>query len=211
MSPAAVAPHAAPPPAPTFAYLADRAWFDRPSRAVAADLLGMLVVRETPDGPIAVRIVEVEAYEGPEDLAAHSARGQTRRNAVMFGPPGHLYVYLVYGIHHCANIVCGPGTKPEAVLLRAGEIVVGAELVRRRRGDVPTRRLAAGPGNLALALDIDRGLDGADLLNGPVRLAPGSIPEAIDRGPRIGVAYAGAWASRPYRLSIRDDPHRSRP
>lgn len=211
MSPAAVALPAAAPIAPPDRYLDDRTWFDRPSLAVAADLLGMLLVHETAEGVVAVRIVEVEAYEGPEDLAAHSARGRTRRNAVMFGPPGHLYVYLVYGIHHCANVVCGPGAKPEAVLLRAGEIVAGEGLARARRGNVPARRLAAGPGNLALALDISRDLDGADLLDGPVRLARGASPSAIDRGPRIGVGYAETWATRPYRLSIHDDPHRSRP
>jgi DNA-3-methyladenine glycosylase len=210
MSTAAVA-RAAAPAAPPDPSVADRSWFDRPALDVAADLLGMVVTHATPDGPIAARIVEVEAYRGPEDLAAHSARGRTRRNAVMFGPPGHLYVYLVYGMHHCANVVCGPGAKPEAVLLRAGEIVEGEHLALRRRGDVPARRLAAGPGNLARALGIGLELNGADLLGGPVRLAEGAAPAAVDRGPRIGVAYAGSWAARPYRLSIRDDRHRSRP
>ena len=189
--------------------LADRAWFDRPATEVAPDLLGAIVIHEAPEGRVAGRIVEVEAYQGPEDRAAHSWRGQTPRNAVMFGPPGHLYVYLVYGIHHCANIVCGPGGKPEAVLLRAAAITEGADLARRRRGEVPVERLASGPGNLAAAFGIDRSVNGVDLLAGPVRLARGPHPVRIARTPRIGVHYAGPWASRPLRYLIADDPHRS--
>jgi DNA-3-methyladenine glycosylase len=190
--------------------IADRAWFNRPSVEVAADLLGMLLTHDSAAGRVAGRIVEVEAYQGPEDLAAHSARGRTPRNAVMFGPAGHLYVYLVYGLHHCANVVCGPGAKPEAVLLRAAQIVQGEVVTRQRRGDVPATRLAAGPGNLGAAFGLDRSLNGADLLTGPVRLAPGEAPTQIARSPRVGVAYAGDWANRPLRFSIADDPYRSR-
>ena len=188
----------------------DRAWFDRSAAEVAPELLGAFLIHDTPLGRIAGRIVEVEAYLGPEDLAAHSSHGLTPRNATMFGDPGHLYVYLVYGMHHCANIVCGPGTKPEAVLLRAAEIVEGADLARSRRGEVPATRLAAGPGNLASAFDIDRRLNGADLLGAPVRLAPGPAPNVIERTKRIGVEYAGDWTDRPLRFVIADDPHRSR-
>ena len=192
------------------ALITDRSWFDRPALDVAPDLLGMELVHETPEGTIAGRLVEVEAYQGPEDLAAHSSRGRTARNAVMFGAPGHLYVYLIYGLHLCANVVCGPGAKPEAVLLRAAEITAGHGLARLRRGDVPDRRLAAGPGNLGAAFGLQRAMDGADLLTGPIRLAEGTRPSRIDRGPRIGVDYAGEWAARPMRFSIADDPHRSR-
>jgi DNA-3-methyladenine glycosylase len=188
----------------------DRAWFDRSAAEVAPDLLGAFLIHDTPLGRVAGRIVEVEAYLGPEDLAAHSSRGRTPRNAAMFGEPGHLYVYLVYGMHHCANVVCGPDTKPEAVLLRAAEITEGEDLARSRRGEVATTRLAAGPGNLASAFDIDRRLNGADLLAGPVRLASGSRPNAIERTPRIGVEYAGDWTARALRFVIADDPHRSR-
>jgi DNA-3-methyladenine glycosylase len=120
-------------------------------------------------------------------------------------------VYLVYGLHHCANVVCGPGSKPEAVLLRAIELIEGEGLARTRRGSVPAARLAAGPGNLASAFGIDLNLNGADLLNGPIRLERGPTPGAIDRTARIGVAYAGAWADRPLRYLISDDRHRSRP
>jgi len=188
----------------------ERTWFDRSAADVAPELLGALLIHDTSHGRIAGRIVEVEAYLGPEDLAAHSSRGRTPRNAAMFGEAGHLYVYLVYGMHHCANVVCGPGDKPEAVLLRAAELTQGAELARVRRGEVAPTRLAAGPGNLAAAFDIDRRLNGADLLAGPVRLARGAAPGAIDRTRRIGVEYAGDWTDRPLRYVIRDDPQRSR-
>jgi DNA-3-methyladenine glycosylase len=193
----------------------ERAWFDRSAAEVAPDLLGMSLIHDSPAGRIVGRIVEVEAYLGPEDLAAHSAHGRTARNGVMFGPPGHLYVYLVYGIHHCANIVCGPGSKPEAVLLRAAQIIDGEALARRARGSVVAARLAAGPGNLAAAFGINRALNGADLTRGPLWLAgpEPSLSETtarIVRTPRIGVDYAGPWTTRPLRFLIADDPHRSR-
>jgi DNA-3-methyladenine glycosylase len=188
----------------------ERGWFDRSAAEVAPELLGTFLIHDTPSGRVAGRIVEVEAYLGPEDLAAHSSRGRTPRNAEMFGQPGHLYVYLIYGIHHCVNVVCGPDAKPEAVLLRAAELTQGEELARTRRGGVPAARLASGPGNLAAAFAIDRRLNGADLLDGPVCLEPGPRPEAIDRSARIGVDYAGDWTDRPLRYLIRDDPHRSR-
>jgi DNA-3-methyladenine glycosylase len=190
----------------------ERSWFDRPAVELAHALLGARLVHAAPDGTVGGRIVEVEAYRGPEDLAAHSSRGRTARNAVMFGPPGHLYVYLVYGLHLCANVVAGPGAKPEAVLLRALAIDEGLDLARSRRGSrVADRTLAAGPGNLGCALGIDRSLDGVDLLSGPVRIEPadGARPE-IRRGPRVGVGYAGPWAQRPMRFWIADDPHVSR-
>jgi len=192
-------------------FIQDRGWFNRSAAEVAPDLLGAILVHDTPQGRIAGRIVEVEAYLGPEDLAAHSSRGMTPRNATMFGPPGHLYVYLVYGIHHCCNVVCGPGSKPEAVLLRAAALTDGADLARGRRGNVANQRLASGPGNLARAFGVDRRLDGADLLAGPVRLARGERPAEVTRTPRVGVGYAGDWVARPLRYLTADEPHRSRP
>lgn len=190
----------------------ERDWFDRPAAVLATDLLGARLIHASPDGLVGGRIVEVEAYEGPEDRAAHSSRGRTARNATMFGPPGHCYVYLVYGLHHCVNVVSGPGAKPEAVLIRAMEIDEGRELARDRRGPrAPERRLASGPGNVARVLGIDRRHDGTDLLRGPIHLEPrsGPVPE-LRTGPRIGVNYAGAWAARPLRTWIADDPHVSR-
>jgi DNA-3-methyladenine glycosylase len=190
----------------------DRSWFDRPATDLAPDLLGARLVHDSSDGIVGGRIVEVEAYRGPEDLAAHSARGRTARNGVMFGAPGHLYVYLIYGLHHCLNVVAGPGIKPEAVLVRALEIDEGVELARRRRGRRgPDHRLAAGPGNVGQALGVDRDLDGSDLLAGPVWIEPRTGPRpAVRRGPRVGVGYAGTWAARPLRFWIADDPHVSR-
>jgi DNA-3-methyladenine glycosylase len=194
-------PVAAPTVSPTGSSWVDqRSWFDRSAAELAPRLLGMQLVHDSAEGRVAGRIIEVEAYLGPEDRAAHSARGRTARNAVMFGPPGHLYVYFVYGLHHCANVVCGPGDKPEAVLLRGALVVEGVELARTRRGGVADPRLAAGPGNLAVAFGIDRRLDGADLLTGPVRLAAGEGTVAYDRLPRVGVAYAGTWAERRLRF-----------
>jgi DNA-3-methyladenine glycosylase len=190
----------------------ERAWYNRSSAELAPELLGSRLVHDSPEGRVAGRIVEVEAYRGPEDLAAHSSRGRTQRNAVMFGPPGHLYVYLIYGLHHCLNVVAGPGDKPEAVLIRALALDEGLSLARARRGEtVPERRLAAGPGNVGSALGVDRTLNGVDLLAGPVRVEPRQGPQPpTSRGPRIGVAYAGDWAARPLRLWITDDPHISR-
>lgn len=188
-----------------------RAWFDRSSLEVAPDLLGRWLVHDAPEGAVIGRIVEVEAYLGPEDLAAHSARGRSERNAVMFGEPGHLYVYLVYGLHHCLNVVCGPGDKPEAVLIRAVALRHGIDLARRRRGPrAAEERLAAGPGNVGAAFGVDRRLNGIDLMRGPVALAEGPPPAAIGRRPRVGVGYAGDWAARPLRFLIPDDPHLSR-
>ncbi|GAA2314158.1 DNA-3-methyladenine glycosylase [Nonomuraea roseoviolacea subsp. roseoviolacea] len=151
-----------------------RSFFDRPSHEVAPDLLGRVLVH----GPVAVRLTEVEAYGGPgEDPAAHTYRGRTPRNAVMFGPPGHLYVYFTYGMHFCANLVCLPEEHGSAVLLRAGEIVAGLDLARERRtvnGDgsrrIPDRDLARGPARLATALGLKREHNGLDAV---VEGAPG--------------------------------------
>lgn len=189
-----------------------RSWFDRPAADVAPELLGARLVHDHPDGRVGGRIVEVEAYRGPEDLAAHSARGRTARNHVMFGEAGRLYVYLIYGLHHCVNVVCGPGEKPEAVLVRALALDEGVDVARRRRGPRATdHRLAAGPGNVCQALGIDRSLNGADLLDGPVRLEPAREPTAdVARGARIGVDYAGPWAAEPLRFWVAGDRHVSR-
>lgn len=189
-----------------------RGWFDRPATLLARDLLGCRLVHASPEGVVGGTIVEVEAYRGPEDRAAHSSRGRTPRNAVMFGAPGHLYVYLIYGLHHCLNVVAGPGAKPEAVLVRALALDEGLDLARARRGPrVPDRRLASGPGNVGSALGVDRTLNGVDLLVGPVWIEPRARrPRAIARGARIGVDYAGTWAARPWRFWIADDPHVSR-
>ena len=193
--------------------ITDRSWFDRPALDVAPALLGKRLVHASPDGAVAGRIVETEAYAGPEDRAAHSSRGKTPRNSVMFGPPGHLYVYFIYGMHYCLNVVCGPAGKPEAVLIRAVAIDEGEELARKRRRastSVATVRLASGPGNVAAAFGIDRSLNGADLTDGPVYLTDGPRPPTVVARPRIGVAYAAEWADKPWRFLVADDPNVSR-
>lgn len=140
-----------------------REFFDRPVLEVAPDLLGRLLVRTTPDGPIALRLTEVEAYDGANDPGSHAYRGPTPRNGVMFGPPGHVYVYFTYGMWFCMNLVCGPEGRASAVLLRAGEIVEGAALARKRRLSARNdKELAKGPARLATALDVGRDLDGTD-------------------------------------------------
>jgi DNA-3-methyladenine glycosylase len=177
----------------------ERSFFDRPVLEVAPDLLGVVLSH---DG-VAVRLTEVEAYDGANDPGSHAYRGRTPRNGTMFGPPGHLYVYFSYGIHWCANVVCGPEGTASAVLLRAGEVVEGAELAQKRRGErVAARDLARGPARLTQALGVDRAHDGADLFDGAIRLDRGGRPEATLTGPRVGLRDA---ADRPWRYWIEGD------
>jgi DNA-3-methyladenine glycosylase len=186
----------------------------------ARRLLGCTVEADTPDGTVAVRLVEVEAYRGADDPASHSYRGPTPRNTVMFGPAGHLYVYFVYGMHFCANISCLDDGEAGAVLLRAGEVTSDLDVARRRR---PSSRrdheLARGPARLASLLGLARELNGVDVTDpgSPVRVLAGPpVPTArVRSGPRVGVAAAhelpwrfwidGSPAVSPYR------PGRRRP
>jgi DNA-3-methyladenine glycosylase len=161
----------------------------------AADLLGWRLTHRTPDGAVTVELTEVEAYDGEKDPASHAGRGRTPRNAIMYGPPGALYVYFSYGMHWCANIVCGPDGQASAVLLRAGRILEGDELARVRRGPrVAERSLARGPACLTQALGIGRDQNGADLVHDAAfELSPpsASVPRAaISSGPRVGVSLA---------------------
>ncbi|MCQ9135520.1 MULTISPECIES: DNA-3-methyladenine glycosylase [Streptomyces] len=187
-----------------------RNFFDRPVLEVAPDLLGRLLVRTTPDGPITLRLTEVEAYDGGNDPGSHAYRGPTARNGVMFGPPGHVYVYFTYGMWHCMNLVCGPEGVASAVLLRAGEIVEGAEYARKRRLSArDDRELAKGPARLATALDVDRALDGTDACAAgatPLRILKGAaVPsDQVRSGPRTGVS--GDGAVHPWRYWVADDP-----
>jgi DNA-3-methyladenine glycosylase len=163
--------------------------------AAARLLLGAVLLTDATPEPVAIRLVEVEAYRGRDDPAAHTYRGKTPRNAVMFGPAGHLYVYFVYGMHFCANVVSMTDGEPGAVLLRAGEVVSGVDVAHTRR---PTARndaeLAKGPARLAAVLGLDRGDNGIDLTDpaSPVRLYAGTpvAEEVIRTGPRVGVATA---------------------
>jgi DNA-3-methyladenine glycosylase len=165
-----------------------------------------------PAARIAGRIVEVEAYDGQHDLACHASKGRTERTDVMFGEAGHAYVYFIYGMHSCLNVVTGPVDYPAAVLVRALEPLDGIEKMVPGR-DRPAR-IASGPGRLTRALRIDRSLNRADLCApGPLFIEEG-MPAADDevlRGPRIGVEYAGPWASKPWRLGVRGSAALSRP
>ena len=170
------------------------AWAEGDPLEVAPRLLGAVLTH----GGVSVRITEVEAYAGPDDPGSHAFRGRTDRNAVMFGPPGHLYVYFIYGMHHCANLVTGADGDPGAVLLRAGEVVAGHDVARARRPSSSARDLARGPARLCTVL-------GITLSDNGVRpeLAPGDPPASISTGPRVGLRLA---ADRPWRFWVSDDP-----
>jgi DNA-3-methyladenine glycosylase len=199
----------------------DRAELSGAAADVARNLLGTVVVRDDGAGLRVGRIVETEAYGGPEDRASHARAGRTSRTSIMFGPAGRAYVYLVYGLHHCLNVVCGADGEAAAVLVRAVQPIAGIERMRRARGAAGSdARVAAGPARLCEALGIDRSLDGLDLLTddrlrlaapgtGPARLEPG---EQVVVGPRVGISYAGPeWATRPWRFGIASHAALSRP
>jgi DNA-3-methyladenine glycosylase len=178
-----------------------RAFYARQVLVVARACIGQVLVHRTPDGITAGRIVETEAYRGPEDLAAHSAGGRrTARTEVMFGTAGHAYMFLLYGMHWAFNIVAASEGEPHAVLVRAVEPVVGLELMSRRRGVARERvELTNGPGKLCQALALDGRLYGADLCGSELYLVAGAAGR-IGRSARINVDYAGAWAERPWRF-----------
>ncbi|ALV49462.1 3-methyladenine DNA glycosylase [Streptomyces sp. 4F] len=191
-----------------------------PAEEVAPRLLGSVLTCKTPEGTVSIAITETEAYSGTADPASHAYRGQTPRNAVMFGPAGHLYIYRSHGLHWCANIVTGTDGIASAVLIRAGRVIEGEDLARKRRGErVESPRLARGPGNFCQALGITAEHNGADLLTGTsVVLSEGEpVPAAlIQVGPRVGVSKAHDWQHRfylagdptvsAYRLSPRAKP-----
>ncbi len=171
-----------------------------PVLEVAPRLLGATFTH----GGVTVRLTEVEAYDGPDDPGSHAYRGPTARNAVMFGPPGRLYVYFTYGMHFCCNVSCGPEGRASAVLLRAGEVVEGIEVARERRPGSSDRDLARGPARLCRTLGIDRDHDGLDLHD---LLVPGPVPDSVSAGPRVGLRHA---ADRPWRFWVTGAPTVSR-
>jgi DNA-3-methyladenine glycosylase len=195
-----------------------REFFAGPAPEVAPRLLGCVLRRDSPAGTVAAVITEVEAYAGLTDPASHAYRGQTTRNAVMFGPPGHAYVYFTYGMHYCVNLVCEPAGAVSAVLLRAGRIIDGAELAAARRWPQPAaagrrhpeRDLARGPARLCQALGIGMALNGADAVDpqSPLRVSAGPggpVPAArVGAGPRIGISQA---VDVPWRFWLAGDDH----
>ncbi len=181
----------------------DQEFFARPVGEVARDLLGCTMAV----GQTAGTIVEVERYQ-QDDPASHSFRGPTARAAVMFGPPGRLYVYRSYGVHWCANVVCEPAGSGAAVLLRALAPVAGLDVMRERRGGVADRLLCSGPGRLCAALGIDGSMNATVIGKGPVRILRGDAVSDVLSGPRIGISVA---TDRPWRLGVAGSPHLSRP
>lgn len=193
---------AAPRPGP----ILPRKFYDRPVIEVARDLLGKVLVH----GATAGMIVETEAYLGLKDAASHAYRGISPRNQVMFGPAGHAYVYFIYGMYECVNVVCEPKGTAGAALIRALEPMMGIELMQiRRPGAKHVQDLASGPGKLTIAMGITRALNGADLTRGPllVRDRRGGEPFEIAAGPRIGITKCADW---PLRFTIAGNPFVSR-
>jgi DNA-3-methyladenine glycosylase len=191
---------------------------------LAPTLLGRVIVSDTPEGRVAVRLTEVEAYRGADDPASHAYRGTTARNLPMFGEPGHLYTYFVYGMHWCANVVAGRAGQPSAVLLRAGEVVIGHELAASRRSDrTKVEHLARGPAGLASVLGLAADQNGMDLCvpGSTISIRSGArLPaESVQIGPRVGVnvgveqpwrfSEAGAPSVSIFRPGVRR--HRNRP
>lgn len=178
-----------------------RSFYEAPVLDVARAMVGTLLVRRAPEGLLVGRIVESEAYRGPEDLAAHSAGGRrTKRTEAMFGPPGRAYMFRLYGMHWAFNAVVGAEGCPHAVLVRAVEPVAGVAVMAARRGVDPASVLVGnGPGKLCAALGLDAAAYGVDLCGDTLFLAEG-WRGAIGHSPRINVDYAGAWAARPWRF-----------
>ena len=178
--------------------ISDRAYYDRSTLEVAQDLIGCRLVHEHPKGLRAGRIVETEAYIGTDDLACHARSGKTKRNAPMFGPAGHAYVYLIYGIHHCLNIVTEQTEFPAAVLIRALERDEGVGRCH-------------GPGRLTRALGVELSHNALDMTTPPLYVEAREVEPTIEATTRIGVDYAGQWARKPWRFLDPASKHLSAP
>jgi DNA-3-methyladenine glycosylase len=186
-----------------------RPFYERDTIIVAKDLLGKILVHKTPQGITTGRIVETEAYRGPEDQAAHSSGGRrTLRNETMFGPKGYSYVYFIYGLYYCFNVTAGNVIgKPEAVLLRALEPVEGEEIMAKRRATTTGKlaNLTSGPSRLCMAMDISKAQNKTDLTTTPLYIkdSPPIPKESIIETKRVGVDYAGEWKNKPWRFYIK--------
>lgn len=182
------------------------------SLEVAPRLLGAVLRHESPEGTVGLRITEVEAYIGDGlDPGSHAFRGRTKRNAVMYGPPGHVYTYFTYGMHVCANIVCSPEGEASAVLLRGAEVIEGEDLAEHRRVGasgrrIPHRDLARGPARLVVAAGMSLADDGADLFEPPFSIELPSTQAEYEAGPRTGVSGAGGGLAFPWRYWLPGDP-----
>jgi DNA-3-methyladenine glycosylase len=191
----------------------ERAFYRRSTLTVARELLGQRLVRVVDDQRISGLIVEVEAYIGEDDAACHAACGRTSRNEAMYGPPGHAYVYFIYGMHHCLNVVTEEEGFPAAVLIRALEPLEGLEIMRRHRPGKPDGELTNGPAKLCQALAIDRGFNGADLCTGEVLfIGEGRMVAQgeIETSPRIGIKADEVARSVPWRFYLQGNGFVSR-
>lgn len=195
----------------------NRKFYERDTLIVAKELLGKLLVNETVEGTTVGKIVETEAYIGPEDKASHAYGNlRTRRTEVQFGPKGHAYIYQIYGMYFCFDVTSGRiAGKPEAVLVRALEPIGGVETMIKRRGlsKGSTVNLTDGPGKLCMAMDIAKGLNGADLRDPPLYIkADMAVDEKqIVQTTRVNVDYASEWKHFPWRFYVKDNPFVSRP
>jgi len=189
-----------------------RHFYADPTLEVARGLIGKVLVRATGRTIMAGRIVETEAYVGQDDLACHASKGRTRRTEIMFGPPGHAYVYLVYGMYSCLNVVTEEPGYPAAVLIRAIEPLDGTEQMRRNRGGgVQDTGIGSGPGKLCQAMSVDRRLNAVSLSGSRLWIEDrGLEPGTILRSPRIGVDYAGPFRDKLWRFFVRENPHVSK-
>jgi DNA-3-methyladenine glycosylase len=190
-----------------------RGFYQRPTALVARELLGKILVRRAPDGVVAVRLTEIEAYLGIDDPACHTFGGRrTRRTETMWGAAGVAYIYLIYGIHHCLNVVTVGEGVPEAVLIRGGAEVTGGSVIRRRRGaGIARRNLLDGPGKLCQALALTRRENGLDFCDPQsvltIRSDGQTFPdERVECSPRVGVDYSGEAAAWPLRLMVSSRP-----
>ena len=182
-----------------------RSFYEQPTIDVAKQLLGKFLIHRHTDATLVGRIVETEAYLGPQDLACHAAKGRTRRTEVMFGAAGHAYVYFIYGFYNMLNLVTEAEDYPAAVLIRAVQPIRGVELMKQQRKSDLLHNLASGPGKLCQAFAIDRSHNGADVCGKTLYLEDRGEPTPkFDATPRIGVDYAGAWRDKPLRFVVRD-------
>lgn len=189
-----------------------RPFYEQSTLEVARELVGKYLVRQHSDGMTVGRIVETEAYVGPDDRACHASRGRTPRTEIMFGPAGFAYVYFIYGFHHCLNIVTETVDYPAAVLVRAVEPLEGIPLMKARRRTEKLINLASGPGKLCQAFAIDRSLNGSDVCGNILYVEnPGEPAPSILSRPRVGVDYSGKWKRKLWRFLIRGNEYVSRP
>jgi len=189
-----------------------RSFYSRSALDVASDLLGKVLVRKIDKKILSGKIVETEAHVGTHHLACHASKGHTPRTSVMFGPPGYAYVYMIYGFYFCLNVVTEPLGYPAAVLIRAIEPLENVDLMRQLRNNPDHEtNIASGPGKLCMAMSIDKGLNGADLLGTTIWIEDRKLdPGPMRTSPRVGVDYAGEYKDKPWRFFVDGSPHVSR-